>query len=53
MIFIETKNDDRYNISINSFRSWIVKHSDDTEKLERLLGWNKSGNLDLCLDCDK
>jgi hypothetical protein len=29
------------------------KHSDDTEKLERLLCWNKSGNLDLCLDCDK
>jgi hypothetical protein len=32
---------------------FIYKHSDDTEKLERLLCWNKSGNLDLCLDCDK
>ena len=32
---------------------FIYKHSDDAEKLERLLCWNKSGNLDLCLDCDK
>ena len=32
---------------------FVYKHSDDTEKLERLLCWNKSGNLDLCLDCDK
>ena len=31
-VFIETKNDDRYNISINSFRSWIVKHYDEFNK---------------------
>ena len=28
-VFIETKNNDRYNISINSFRKWIVKHYDE------------------------
>jgi len=31
-VFIETKNEDRYNISINSFRSWIVKHYDEFNK---------------------
>ena len=34
-------------------KMFSYKHSDDTEKLERLLHWNKSGNLELCLDCDK
>jgi len=34
-------------------KEFMYKHSDDAEKLERLLCWNKSGNLDLCLDCDK
>ena len=34
-------------------KTFSYKHSDDTEKLERLLCWNKSGNLDMCLDCDK
>ena len=34
-------------------KAFTYKHSDDTEKLERLLCWNKSGNLDMCLDCDK
>ena len=38
-------------IKCNNF--FIYKHSDDAEKLERLQCWNKSGNLDLCLDCDK
>ncbi len=32
---------------------FIYKHSDDTEKLQRILYFNKSGNLDVCLDCDK
>jgi hypothetical protein len=31
-VFIETKNDDRYDISINSFRSWIVEHYDEFNK---------------------
>jgi hypothetical protein len=31
-VFIETKNEDRYNVSINSFRSWIVKHYDEFNK---------------------
>lgn len=34
-------------------KEFIYKHSDDAEKLERILCWNKSGNLDVCLDCDK
>jgi hypothetical protein len=32
---------------------FIYKHSDDTEKLQRILYFNKFGNLDVCLDCDK
>jgi len=40
-------------ICIKCKKEFMYKHSDDTEKLERLLCWNKSGNLDLCLDCDK
>jgi len=32
---------------------FIYKHSDDTEKLQRILYFNKSGNLNVCLDCDK
>lgn len=31
-VFIETKNEDRYNVSINSFRSWIVKNYDEFEE---------------------
>ena len=34
-------------------KNFIYKHSDDTEKLQRILYFNKSGNLDVCLDCDK
>ncbi len=31
-VFIETKNDDRNNISINNFRAWIIKHYDEISK---------------------
>jgi hypothetical protein len=34
-------------------KEFVYKHSDDAEKLERILCWNKSGNLDLCLECDQ
>ena len=40
-------------ICITCKKEFSYKHSDDTEKLQRLLCWNKSGNLELCLDCDK
>jgi hypothetical protein len=40
-------------ICIKCNKEFIYNHSDDAEKLERLLCWNKSGNLELCLDCDK
>jgi len=32
---------------------FTYNHDDDTEKLHRLLYFNKTGNLDVCLDCDK
>ena len=32
---------------------FTYNHHDDTEKLQRILYFNKSGNLDVCLDCDK
>ena len=38
---------------INCNKMFIYKHNDDTEKLQRILYFNKSGNLDVCLDCDK
>jgi len=38
---------------LNCGKLFIYKHSDDTEKLTRLLYFNKSGNLDVCLECDK
>lgn len=38
---------------INCNKIFIYKHNDDKEKLQRILYFNKSGNLDLCLDCDK
>lgn len=33
--------------------TFIYSHSDDYESLKRILYFNKSGNLDVCLDCDK
>ena len=40
-------------ICIKCDKFFIYKHSDDTEKLQRILHFNKFGNLDVCLDCDK
>ena len=31
-VFIETKNEDRYNISINNFRAWIINNYDNYNK---------------------
>jgi len=31
-VFIESKNEDRYNISINNFRAWIINNYDNYNK---------------------